>query len=52
MKAVIISKNGGPEVLEIKDIKLDNPKSGEVIYPFSCQLTFANEPIVWLAGLN
>tara|TARA_Y100000590_G_scaffold235454_1_gene265133 strand:- start:408 stop:1382 length:975 start_codon:yes stop_codon:yes gene_type:complete len=31
MKAVIISKNGGPEVLEIKDIKLDNPKSGEVL---------------------
>ncbi len=30
MKAVIISKNGGPEVLEIKDIKLENPKSGEV----------------------
>ena len=31
MKAVIISKNGGPEVLEIKDIKLENPKSGEVL---------------------
>ena len=31
MKAVTISKNGGPEVLEIKDIKLDDPKSGEVL---------------------
>tara|TARA_B100001540_G_scaffold117911_1_gene105658 strand:- start:177 stop:1148 length:972 start_codon:yes stop_codon:yes gene_type:complete len=31
MKAVIISRNGGPEVLEFKDIKLDDPKSGEVI---------------------
>jgi len=31
MKAVTISKNGGPEVLELKDIKLDNPKSGEVL---------------------
>ena len=31
MKAVIISKNGGPEVLEIKDLKLDNPNSGEVL---------------------
>ena len=31
MKAVIISKNGGPEVLELKDIKLDDPKSGEVL---------------------
>ena len=31
MKAVIISKNGGPEVLEIKDIELDNPNSGEVL---------------------
>ena len=28
MKAVTISKNGGPEVLEIKDIKLEDPKSG------------------------
>ena len=27
MKAVTISKNGGPEVLEIKDIKLEDPKS-------------------------
>ena len=31
MKAVTISKNGGPEVLELKDIKLDDPKSGEVL---------------------
>ncbi len=31
MKAVKISKNGGPEVLEIKDIKLGDPNSGEVI---------------------
>ena len=31
MKAVVISKTGGPEVLEIKEIKLDDPKSGEVL---------------------
>ena len=31
MKAVIVSKNGGPEVLEIKDIKLEDPNSGEVL---------------------
>ena len=31
MRAVTISKNGGPEVLEIKDIKLEDPKSGEVL---------------------
>ncbi len=31
MKAVTISKNGGPEVLELKDIKLENPKSEEVL---------------------
>ena len=31
MKAVVISKTGGPEVLEIKDIKLEDPKSGEVL---------------------
>jgi NADPH:quinone reductase len=31
MKAVIINKTGGPEVLEIKDIKLEDPKSGEVL---------------------
>ena len=31
MKAVTISKNGGPEVLELKDIKLEDPKPGEVL---------------------
>ena len=31
MKAVTISKNGGPEVLEIKNIKLEDPKSAEVL---------------------
>ena len=31
MKAVIISKIGGPEVLELKDIKLEDPKSNEVL---------------------
>ena len=31
MKAVSILKNGGPEVLELKDIKLGEPKSGEVL---------------------
>ena len=31
MKAVIISKVGGPEVLELKDIKLEDPKSNEVL---------------------
>ena len=31
MKAVTISKNGGPEVLELKDIELQDPKSGEVL---------------------
>ena len=31
MKAVTISKNGGPEVLELKDIKLPDPKSDEVL---------------------
>ena len=31
MKAVTISKNGGPEVLELKDIKLGDPKSNEVL---------------------
>ena len=30
MKAVEITKNGGPEVLEIKEIKLDKPKDDEV----------------------
>ena len=31
MKAIIISKVGGPEVLELKDIKLEDPKSNEVL---------------------
>ncbi len=31
MKAVIITKNGGPEVLELKDVELGEPKSGEVL---------------------
>ena len=31
MKAVIISKNGGPEALQLKDIELKDPKSGEVL---------------------
>ncbi len=31
MKAIEIKKNGGPEVLELKEIKLDDPKSGEVL---------------------
>ena len=30
MKAVKISKNGGPEVLELKDISLEKPKADEV----------------------
>ena len=30
MKAIEISKNGGPEVLELKDLKLDKPGSDEV----------------------
>ena len=31
MKAVTITKNGGPEVLELKDIKLAEPKASEVL---------------------
>ena len=31
MKAVTISKNGGPEVLELKDTELSDPNSGEVL---------------------
>jgi NADPH:quinone reductase len=31
MKAVIINKTGGPEVLELKDIKLEEPKTNEVL---------------------
>ena len=30
MKSVQITKNGGPEVLELKEIKLDKPKENEV----------------------
>jgi len=30
MKSIQITKNGGPEVLEIKEIKLDKPKENEV----------------------
>ena len=31
MQAIEIKKPGGPEVLELKDIKLENPKDGEVL---------------------
>ena len=31
MKAVEINETGGPEVLKLKDIKLSDPKSGEVL---------------------
>ena len=31
MKAAEIKKTGGPEVLELKDIKISDPKSGEVL---------------------
>tara|TARA_B100001121_G_C18669923_1_gene613258 strand:+ start:901 stop:1872 length:972 start_codon:yes stop_codon:yes gene_type:complete len=31
MKSVVISKNGGPEVLELKETKLKNLKPGEVL---------------------
>ena len=30
MKAIQISKNGGPEVLELKDISLEKPTAEEV----------------------
>ena len=30
MKAIQISENGGPEVLELKDISLDKPNAEEV----------------------
>ena len=30
MKSIIIAKNGGPEVLELKDITLEKPKEDEV----------------------
>ena len=32
MKAIIIEKNGGPEVLELKDIKLNKPNE-EDLFP-------------------
>ena len=35
MEAIEIKKNGGPEVLEIKDIKLEGPKEGEVLIKHS-----------------
>ena len=35
MKAVSISKNGGPEVLEIKDIKLEDPKFNKIFQVYS-----------------
>ena len=38
MKSVVISKTGGPEVLEIKDIKLEDPKSGEVLIKNKCAI--------------
>ena len=31
MKTIEIKKTGNPEVLEIKDVKLDEPKSEEVL---------------------
>ena len=31
MHSVSFSKTGGPEVLEYKDLKLEDPKSGEVL---------------------
>ena len=31
MRAALIKKTGGPEVLEVEDIKLSDPKSGEVL---------------------
>ena len=31
MQAIEIKKTGGPEVLELKDIKLEDPKDGEVL---------------------
>ena len=30
-KSIVMKKNGGPEVLELKDIKISDPKSGEVL---------------------
>ena len=31
MKAIEIIKTGGPDVLELKNIELSDPKSGEVL---------------------
>ena len=31
MQAIEIKKTGGPDVLELKDIKLENPKANEVL---------------------
>ena len=31
MKAILISKTGGPEVLKLKNIKLKDPKANEVL---------------------
>ena len=31
MRAAEIKKTGGPEVIELKDIELSEPKSGEVL---------------------
>ena len=35
MQAIEIKKTGGPEVLELKDIKLEDPKDGEVLIKHS-----------------
>ena len=49
MKAVIISKNGGPEVLELKDIKLNDPNSGEVLIKNEIN---TNREIWWTRGFG
>ena len=35
MEAIEIKKNGGPEILELKNIKLEDPKEGEVLIKHS-----------------
>ena len=35
MHSVFFSKTGGPEVLEYKELKLEDPKSGEVLIKHS-----------------
>ena len=35
MHSVSFSKTGGPEVLEYKELKLEDPKSGEVLIKHS-----------------